>query len=929
MAEQLGRFIPLVGGPSFAYALLDPLEVLSTVEETVVRDAALAALNAVVAEFPQEHVARHAWPLVKRLGTRDWFTSRTSACGLVARLLARLPPRREAAAAAAAARAGGGAGPGAGASSESKDAEAAAEGDAAVGREDVLELYTQLCNPDEEPMVRRAAASALADVGTAVAGGTLASASSASSRAGAGHAGEGKSSEEDVNNGPGGGGPGAALAGGLLGAEDAGAANESVPPAVPKAVTVSCASQAAGRAAAAQLLPLLQAFARDDQDGVRLLAVDGCVALARLVNGGMASALDGEGAAALGAGAEERASVLSVLSRLCTDRAWRVRWSAANRLSELADALGKALSTEQLLPRFTDLLSDGEAEVRTAASYRVADIGRAVGQDRVLESLVPAVSRVSEDPSEHVRAALSSVVLGLAPVLGTAATIDSLLPLFLRLLKDSSAAVRLNIISKLEAVNAVIGLKMLSQSLLPAIQELSADRSWRVRQAIIDFTPLLAKQLGHDVFDSAPELTDLCLSWLTDSVFSVREAATANLKKLAEVSPSARRGGVFAASAQGRSCVVCLVVINGPPSHLPPPLLSLLGSQVFGPAWADKVIIPRLLALKPEDSRTAYQLRMTSLQAMVVRWPTQECLSSSSFTPSFSLPRRPPHSLFHRAVHRRGGRPGPRVVPPAPRHRCAGARHGPQRPVQRRQGAGQAREGRRRVRPGRLGQANARGARDGQGRGRPILRRQGAGRARVERLWGCGKERRRLQQENLLVPLSCLHAHRQQLRHEHRPDLLVHHALRQLPCLCEEGPHAPGQPGHLVPARALCYQRVDVVPARHGRTQHELHLAARGGGSGGGGGASLPLEFPADVDDVPVEEGGHRLQHAREEEVERCAGPEEEAVVGVRQRVELGDGGRHARDGHDDELHVPVREALVRGGVRVQGLRAMWREGKG
>ncbi len=137
-----------------------------------------------------------------------------------------------------------------------------------------------------------------------------------------------------------------------------------------------------------------------------------------------------------------------------------------------------------------------------------------------------------------MRAALSSVVLGLAPVLGTAATIDSLLPLFLRLLKDSSASVRLNIISKLEAVNAVIGLKMLSQSLLPAIQELSADKSWRVRHAIIDFTPLLARQLGSDIFDSSPELTDLCLTWLTDPVHAVRQAATHNLKKLAEV-----RGG--------------------------------------------------------------------------------------------------------------------------------------------------------------------------------------------------------------------------------------------------------------------------------------------------------------------------------------------------------------------------------------------------
>lgn len=35
LAEQLGQFITLVGGPEFAYCLLPPLESLATVEETV------------------------------------------------------------------------------------------------------------------------------------------------------------------------------------------------------------------------------------------------------------------------------------------------------------------------------------------------------------------------------------------------------------------------------------------------------------------------------------------------------------------------------------------------------------------------------------------------------------------------------------------------------------------------------------------------------------------------------------------------------------------------------------------------------------------------------------------------------------------------------------------------------------------------------
>jgi len=35
LAEQLGQFIPLVGGPEYAHCLLPPLESLATVEETV------------------------------------------------------------------------------------------------------------------------------------------------------------------------------------------------------------------------------------------------------------------------------------------------------------------------------------------------------------------------------------------------------------------------------------------------------------------------------------------------------------------------------------------------------------------------------------------------------------------------------------------------------------------------------------------------------------------------------------------------------------------------------------------------------------------------------------------------------------------------------------------------------------------------------
>lgn len=79
----------------------------------------------------------------------------------------------------------------------------------------------------------------------------------------------------------------------------------------------------------------------------------------------------------------------------------------------------------------------------------------------------------------------------------------------------------------------VIGIDKLSSSLLPAIVTLAEDKQWRVRLAIIEHVPLLASQLGVQFFDE--KLNSLCMSWLGDTVFSIREASTQNLKKLTEV----------------------------------------------------------------------------------------------------------------------------------------------------------------------------------------------------------------------------------------------------------------------------------------------------------------------------------------------------------------------------------------------------------
>jgi hypothetical protein len=98
--------------------------------------------------------------------------------------------------------------------------------------------------------------------------------------------------------------------------------------------------------------------------------------------------------------------------------------------------------------------------------------------------------------------------------------------------------------------------------------ELSEDKQWRVRQAIIEYIPLIATQLGVEFFDD--QLGSLCMTWLGDTVFSIREAATMNLKKL---------------------------------------------TDVFGVEWAKQTIIPKVMDMREHPN---YLYRMTTIFAITV-----------------------------------------------------------------------------------------------------------------------------------------------------------------------------------------------------------------------------------------------------------------------------------------------------------------------
>lgn len=90
IATSLRNLVQHVGGPAHATSLLPPLELLLTVEEASVRIEASESARKIAASLPDGVYETEYADMISRLATREWFTARMSAAGLIAEGYGRL-----------------------------------------------------------------------------------------------------------------------------------------------------------------------------------------------------------------------------------------------------------------------------------------------------------------------------------------------------------------------------------------------------------------------------------------------------------------------------------------------------------------------------------------------------------------------------------------------------------------------------------------------------------------------------------------------------------------------------------------------------------------------------------------------------------------------------------------------------------------------
>jgi serine/threonine-protein phosphatase 2A regulatory subunit A len=153
------------------------------------------------------------------------------------------------------------------------------------------------------------------------------------------------------------------------------------------------------------MVTLYSSLAEDEQDSVRLLAVEACVAVAGLLPSTDIEAL-----------------AMPTLRQAIQDKSWRVRYMVADKFTELQKAVGPEITKNELVKAFRDLLRDQEAEVKTAAALKLKEFSDGLPKDSretlIMTMIIPCVKDLVTDPNTHVKSALASKIMGLSPILG-------------------------------------------------------------------------------------------------------------------------------------------------------------------------------------------------------------------------------------------------------------------------------------------------------------------------------------------------------------------------------------------------------------------------------------------------------------------------------------------------------------------------------
>ena len=136
----------------------------------------------------------------------------------------------------------------------------------------------------------------------------------------------------------------------------------------------------------AELLSLYGRVCKDEQDSVRMHAIDCSVSFSQNLSP-----------------AKFFSQVNPLIKKLGEDKSWRIRYMLADKIVDLAQAIGNDATKDLLLPIFAAFLKDTEAEVKTAALNKLPEFTQHLDAGLIVSKVVPSFAELQKESTLYVR----------------------------------------------------------------------------------------------------------------------------------------------------------------------------------------------------------------------------------------------------------------------------------------------------------------------------------------------------------------------------------------------------------------------------------------------------------------------------------------------------------------------------------------------
>ncbi len=199
---------------------------------------------------------------------------------------------------------------------------------------------------------------------------------------------------------------------------------------------------------------------------------------------------------------EKEKLIFSFTTSMSKEKAWRVKYAAAECISEICSDFDQNFFEINFVPLLLIFLKDKEAEVKCGVLNFFDKYFEYLSLEKFKEQFLPIFTTLSTDTNLHVRSVFASTLLKCIPFLRKDEQLmtNNIMPMLTKLLKDEIVEVQYAAIEHLDKIILLSNddNDINNKYILPIIKEGMTNKKWRFRFLVAENLKKVAGMLSKD-----------------------------------------------------------------------------------------------------------------------------------------------------------------------------------------------------------------------------------------------------------------------------------------------------------------------------------------------------------------------------------------------------------------------------------------------